>query len=414
MQHISNQISQSEVDRRTTLISADGRVVERADGCRLLVDAYNVLHRDYDKLIEQHEELVKEVKRLRREKEGENTAEVVSRLQSLGDEVCTLRAEVAGLQGQASTISAIRLSLADALERLFKNSVDEIGGSEPPAEDTNLHNEVRHLQRSRDRVLMVLTTVASKSRLLETQIKTQTQSNEPPMVYPLQINESEQRSIIVEQWRERVVGMYRECLKACVAKSKTDAKGTQTEQEKLGFTGSGNSGSNNNHNPPDNSGVGVTDEDSLDEPIQNATMKDKKPPVKAKAVPMTKKKSLVGNPLLAGDEKQAVTVDVGGKVLSSTAECFVPGDIIISADGKSVITQQDLITISASSPTGVVTCRVRRSGVTKTVEYRVKRTASTTANPAAAKKKHLTNSSNQPPPRGTVKLRHLNRPATLK
>eukprot|EP01061_Rhynchopus_euleeides_P011860 TRINITY_DN21440_c0_g1_i1.p1 TRINITY_DN21440_c0_g1~~TRINITY_DN21440_c0_g1_i1.p1 ORF type:complete len:218 (+),score=67.52 TRINITY_DN21440_c0_g1_i1:57-656(+) len=93
-----------------------------------------------------------------------------------------------------------------------------------------------------------------------------------------------------------------------------------------------------------------------------------------------------------------VLLEVGGKVVATSTDAFHVGDIIMSGDGRTIITQQDLYSIISQSATGVVQCRVRRSGQNKTVEFKVKAPRPSTSDKnRKSKERHVLPSTAQRP-----------------
>eukprot|EP01063_Lacrimia_lanifica_P004844 TRINITY_DN1274_c1_g1_i3.p1 TRINITY_DN1274_c1_g1~~TRINITY_DN1274_c1_g1_i3.p1 ORF type:complete len:139 (+),score=26.99 TRINITY_DN1274_c1_g1_i3:1121-1537(+) len=71
------------------------------------------------------------------------------------------------------------------------------------------------------------------------------------------------------------------------------------------------------------------------------------------------------------DDAPLVTIDVGGRVSSTSVDAIHVGDIITSADGQPIIHQRDLATVLSESLSHVVVCKVRRNNNIRTVEVKV-------------------------------------------
>ena len=463
MQQIASPISQKEVETRTTLVGLDGRVVQRPDGSRLLVDAYNVLHRDYDDIFTERNSLKEECERLKAElntaqAHRTNTAEAESRLQTLGDDNARVVDEISRRKSEdllhIAVICQIRGSLGDLTKRLFKSAADEIENQSSYSSQhkdpfamsdistVTLNEELQLLQQVKDRLFLVLSTAASSTRQLETNVQNLEMSSkrlegESAVLTEgsqILLLESDQRTKIGNDREEEYIELLSIMFSDRAVVVKPPRVSTSTDCEGLGHVRPSHvdSVSTNDQHPVSspqptksvivdslrlstyNRDVDTADTSatvdrrhsvnrgaltSCEIQSYNTAEKDqqrtgvlisdnakksryslseiKAPSKDKRSMSKKRKTSHNGTDGTNGassprkeDKECGIIIEVGGKVLSSTSDCFQLGDIIMSGDGKTVITQQDLSSIVSSSTSGIISVRVRRNGTMRTVDFK--------------------------------------------
>ncbi|KAJ9473723.1 hypothetical protein DIPPA_17089 [Diplonema papillatum] len=472
----SDPITQREVHSRTTLVGLDGRVIERPDGNYLLVDAYNVLQRDFEKLTAEKERLDEEcadLKRQMRQKElkyetdgAVHNAEAASRLQTLGDEVTKLASQVAkleqenaGLHATSEVVGSFRLSIGEAVKRLFRTAAGDVQGeleavgsgqsgdmaaltADPffysSSAQPSLHNELKLLQRAKDRLLIILTTAATSHR--------QTEGGAAKLTHELQVaslsaqqqrvfaDESTKRAEYVFDYQDSVCEFAAVLTKNVASSSSSPSARLQPHSGGASTTPEGSPRDqivfplSSTLNTYDSFADGQLSSDRLVKRESSRGVstpkghRERESKLESKLHHTAGKASKTGNHpqpafrqesgnLSASHKRNSrpkkgasalhnvlsprrmisgsapapsfkdieadtfgLSIEVGGKVAASHIDAICPGDVLVSCDGKAIATQQDLVTIASASPSGSLTCRVRRNGVMKTVEVKLKQT----------------------------------------
>eukprot|EP01065_Artemidia_motanka_P006919 TRINITY_DN13380_c0_g1_i1.p1 TRINITY_DN13380_c0_g1~~TRINITY_DN13380_c0_g1_i1.p1 ORF type:complete len:506 (+),score=144.17 TRINITY_DN13380_c0_g1_i1:70-1518(+) len=167
----SSGVRAEEVRMRTTYVGSDGRIIPRSDGNALLIDAYNCLRRDNERIQEDLDRAERELFDFRRSRSptllSMTDAESV-RIQQIEAQNTELLAQVRATEAQephvATAVRDVRHGLCHAASTLFrdasvKHGVEPLSAADEPR---NLHEEVQKLVQVKDNMLMMLTTVANQ------------------------------------------------------------------------------------------------------------------------------------------------------------------------------------------------------------------------------------------------------------
>ena len=511
------RVGRRDVEMRTTLVRADGRVVERPDGNRLLVDAYNVLRRDHDALRADHASLRDELDRAQATTPRTNGGDPAVDGAISAEEAAALKGRVARLvldtDKGCDVVSTVRGAIGDVLGRFFKDALEQVAGTADAAsveslaantpdtsytssaggggaggagDDDPLQHELRLLQQAKDTLIMVLTTAAAEHRRSAAQLRA---LHDADARRAAEAAEAAARAAVESEAHDAVLSELNAQLQqrssaaaAAAAMTTTTTAATRrnstsglrsvsplatavaaaaaaaaaafeshpnppTQQQQTPVapppppppgTSSPRSSLHFSSASPSAGDAGAAAPPPPDEPRTLEKVRSGGPRVVGtrralsanrraherfstsgphERLDNTTSSTTTSAALRGGDDVVTsprrlrrygrndesgdadggteiptigVLLEVGGKVSASVSDAFHVGDIIMSGDGRTVITQQDFANIVAAANGGNVSCRVRRNGTNKTVEFRLKRGVATAAKKLPAKVKQPT------------------------
>eukprot|EP00756_Hemistasia_phaeocysticola_P064097 Hpha_TRINITY_DN7532_c0_g1::TRINITY_DN7532_c0_g1_i1::g.18858::m.18858 len=167
---------------KATFVGTDGRIIPRADGNVLLVDAYNLLRKDKERIQEDLERVERELFDFRRSRSptlmSMNDAESTAKFQQMESQNTEMAAKLKGLEAErpqvAASVRDVRKGLSNAASRLFKEA-SEKHGVQPAAEDIprapDVQTELAQLIQLKDNMLMMLTSVANQREQTENETR---------------------------------------------------------------------------------------------------------------------------------------------------------------------------------------------------------------------------------------------------